>query len=252
MKTVLVTGATAGIGEAIAHIFARANYRVIITGRRGDRLERLQQKMEMDYGAEIHSLCFDVRIKSEVEESIGTLPDQWKNIDILINNAGLAVGRDTLDKGITEDWDTMIDTNIKGLLYVTRAVAPGMVSRKNGHIFNIGSIAGKETYFEGNVYCATKHAVDSLTKAMRIDLLEHGVKVTGVCPGIVETEFSLVRYKGDEERAKKIYQGYHPLRPRDVAEVVFFAATRPPHVCINDLVLTPTTQASSFYSRKNK
>jgi NADP-dependent 3-hydroxy acid dehydrogenase YdfG len=251
MKTVLVTGATAGIGEAIAHIFARANYRVIITGRRGDRLARLQQKMEMDYGAEVLSLCFDVRKKSEVEESLGTLSDQWKNIDILVNNAGLAVGRDTLDKGITEDWDTMIDTNIKGLLYMTRAITPGMVARKSGHIFNIGSIAGKETYFEGNVYCATKHAVDSLTKAMRIDLLEHGIKVTGVCPGIVETEFSLVRYKGDEERAKKIYQGYHPLRPRDVAEVVFFAATRPPHVCINDLVLTPTTQASSFYSRKN-
>lgn len=252
MKTVLVTGATAGIGEAIAHIFARANYRVMITGRRGDRLARLQQKMEMDYGAEILSLCFDVRIKNEVDEALEALPENWKNIDILVNNAGLAVGRDTLDKGITEDWDTMIDTNIKGLLYMTRAVAPGMVARKSGHIFNIGSIAGKETYFEGNVYCATKHAVDSLTKAMRIDLLEHGIKVTGVCPGIVETEFSLVRYKGDEDRAKKIYQGYHPLRPRDVAEVVFFAATRPPHVCINDLVLTPTTQASSFYSRKNK
>ena len=251
MKTVLVTGATAGIGEAIATIFARANYRVIITGRRKERLQNLQDELEMNYGAQVLSLCFDVRKRDEVNRAIDSLTGDWKEVEILVNNAGLAMGRDTVDKAELDDWDTMIDTNIKGLLYITRALSPQMVKRKSGHIFNIGSIAGKETYYQGNVYCATKHAVDSLTKAMRIDLLEHNVKVTSVCPGIVETEFSLVRYKGDAERAKKIYEGYHPLRPRDVAEVVFFAATRPPHVCLNDIVLTPTTQASSFYSRKN-
>lgn len=252
MKTVLVTGATAGIGEAIAHIFARANYRVIINGRRAERLDSLEQKLMTDYGAEVLTLPFDVRDKSAIQKAMESLPENWQSIDILVNNAGLAQGRDTVDQANLDDWDTMIDTNIKGLLYMTRAISPQMVERKSGHIINIGSIAGKETYFQGNVYCATKYAVDALTQSTRIDLLEHNVKVTGICPGIVETEFSLVRYKGDADRAKKIYEGYHPLRPRDVAEVVFFAATRPPHVCINDLVLTPTTQANTFYSRKNK
>ncbi len=250
MKTILVTGATAGIGEAIAHIFARANYRVIINGRRADRLEQLSDKLQMDYGAVVHSLCFDVRDKQAVKEAITTLPEPWKEIDILVNNAGLALGRATVDDGEEEDWDTMIDTNIKGLLYMTRAISPIMVARKKGHIINIGSIAGKDTYFQGNVYCATKFAVDALTNATRIDLLEHDIKVTQICPGAVETEFSLVRYKGDAERAKKVYEGYHALRPRDVAEVVFFAASRPPHVSINDLVVTPTTQANVFYSKK--
>ncbi len=252
MKTILVTGATAGIGEAIAHIFARANYRVIITGRRADRLEQLSEKLQMDYGANVHSLCFDVRDKKAVKNAVDNLPEAWREIDILVNNAGLALGRATVDGGDEEDWDTMIDTNIKGLLYMTRAVTPRMIERKKGHIINIGSIAGKDTYFQGNVYCATKHAVDALTNATRIDLLEHDIKVTQICPGAVETEFSLVRYKGDADRAKKVYEGYHALRPRDVAEVVFFAASRPPHVNINDLVVTPSTQANVFYSKTKK
>lgn len=252
MKTVLVTGATAGIGEAVAEIFARANYRVIITGRRAERLEKLEQKLMANYGAEVFALCFDVRDKAAIATAMDSLPDDWKNIDILVNNAGLGQGRDTVDQAELDDWDTMIDTNVKGLLYMTRAISPQMVARKSGHIFNIGSIAGKDNYYQGNVYCATKHAVDSITESTRIDLLEHNIKVTGICPGIVETEFSLVRYKGDEERARKTYEGYHPLRPHDVAEVVFFAATRPPHVCINDLVLTPTSQANTHYSRKNQ
>lgn len=250
MKTVFVTGATAGIGEAIAEIFARANYRVIINGRRKERLEALEQKLIANYGAEVYSLAFDVSNNDAVQTAIDSLPENWKTVDILVNNAGLAQGRETVDEADVKDWDTMIDTNIKGLLYMTRAISPQMVERKSGHIINIGSIAGKETYLKGNVYCATKHAVDALTQSTRIDLLEHDIKVTGICPGIVETEFSLVRYKGDAERARKIYEGYHPLRPRDVAEVVFFAATRPPHVNINDLIITPTTQANTFYSKK--
>jgi 3-hydroxy acid dehydrogenase / malonic semialdehyde reductase len=250
MKTVLVTGATAGIGEAIAQIFARANNKIIITGRRADRLEKLKHKLETDFGAQIHTLCFDVQKSNQVKAAIESLPEEFKNIDILVNNAGLALGRASFDNALEEDWDTMIDTNIKGVLYVTKAIVPGMIERKSGHIVNIGSIAGKETYLGGNVYCATKHAVDSLTKAMRIDLLEHGIKVTGVCPGIVETEFSEVRYKGDKEKAKLVYEGYHPLSPRDVAELVFFTATRPPHVNINDVVIVPTTQANTFYSKK--
>lgn len=250
MKIILVTGATAGIGEATAEIFARANYKVIITGRRKDRLDQQTEKLEMNYGAQVLSLCFDVRDKDAVHDSIASLPADWQEIDILVNNAGLAQGKSTIDEGEESDWDTMIDTNIKGLLYMTRAITPGMVKRKRGHIINIGSIAGKDTYLEGNVYCATKFAVDSLTNATRIDLLEHDIKVTQICPGAVETEFSLVRYKGDAERAKKVYQGYHALRPRDVAETIFFAATRPPHVSINDLIVTPATQANVLYSKK--
>lgn len=250
MKTILVTGATSGIGEAIAQIFARANNKIIITGRRKERLKKLKEKLEKDFGAQVHTLCFDVQKAEEVKTAIASLPEDYRNIDILINNAGLALGRASFDNGLEQDWDTMIDTNIKGVLYVTKAIVPGMIERKSGHIVNIGSIAGKETYLGGNVYCATKHAVDSLTKAMRIDLLEHGIKVTGVCPGIVETEFSEVRYKGDKEKAKLVYEGYHPLSPRDVAELVFFTATRPPHVNINDVVIVPTTQANTFYSKK--
>jgi len=250
MKTVLVTGATAGIGEAIAQIFARANNKIIITGRRKDRLEKLKEKLEIDFGVQVHTLCFDVQKSDQVKSAIASLPEGFRNIDILVNNAGLALGRASFDNALEEDWDTMIDTNIKGVLYVTKAIVPGMIERKSGQIVNIGSIAGKETYLGGNVYCATKHAVDSLTKAMRIDLLEHGIKVTGICPGIVETEFSEVRYKGDKEKAKLVYEGYHPLSPRDVAELVFFTATRPPHVNINDVVIVPTTQANTFYSKK--
>jgi NADP-dependent 3-hydroxy acid dehydrogenase YdfG len=196
------------------------------------------------------SLNFDVRNKEEVESVIKNLPDEWKNIDILVNNAGLAVGLSHIDDGDTDDWDRMIDTNVKGLLYVTRAVSPLMVSRKSGHIFNISSIAGKEIYENGNVYCASKHAVDALSKSMRIDLLKHNIKVTNIAPGMAETEFSLVRFKGDADKAGAVYKGIEALTGEDIAGAIYYCATLPPHVCINDLVITPTQQADVFYNYK--
>lgn len=250
MKTILITGATAGIGEAIARIFARANYRVILNGRRTERLAALQSELERDFGASVRSLAFDVQDKIAIREALASLSEPWKQIDILVNNAGLALGRAPINEGDEEDWDTMIDTNIKGVLYMIRAVSPQMVERKSGHIINIGSIAGKETYRNGNVYCATKHAVDALTDATRIDLLEHRVKVTQICPGIAETEFLRVRYKGDLDKAKEVYSAQSTLNPKDVAEAVYFAATRPAHVNINDMVITPSEQANSIYSLK--
>lgn len=250
MKTILITGATAGIGEAIARVFARANYRVILNGRRTERLEALQSELERDFGASVHTLAFDVSDKKAIREALASLSDPWKRIDILVNNAGLALGRVLINEGDEEDWDTMIDTNIKGVLYMTRAISPQMVERKSGHIINIGSIAGKETYKRGNVYCATKHALDSISDATRIDLLEHHVKVTQICPGIAETEFLGVRYKGDLEKAQEVYSGQSTLNAVDVAEAVYFAATRPPHVNINDMVITPSEQANSIYSLK--
>ncbi len=244
-RTVLVTGATAGIGEAVAEAFAASSDRLIITGRRCERLSEVASRLTSTYGIEVKELCFDVRDRAAVERILGSLPAEWRQIDILINNAGLAVGLDHIDKGDTDDWERMIDTNIKGLLWVTRVIAPMMVARGSGHIFNIGSIAGKEVYEKGSVYCATKHAVDALSKAMRIDLLSHGIKVTNIAPGLVETEFSLVRFKGDSDRAKAVYSGLEPLTGRDVAGVVHFCAGLPDHVCINDLVITPKAQANS-------
>ena len=248
-KIALITGATAGIGEACAHLFAHQNYDLIITGRRTERLNTLAKDLISKYGIRVQSLPMDVRIKEEVE-ILETLSDDWKKVDVLINNAGLSQGMDPINAGSTTDWEVMIDTNIKGLLYVTKVVSNWMIKHKSGHIVNLGSIAGKETYLNGNVYCATKHAVDSLNKAMRIDLLPHKIKVTGVHPGAVDTEFSQVRFHGDQERAKKVYEGYEPLHAQDIAETIWFAVSRPAHVNINDMIVMPTAQASTSHHLK--
>jgi hypothetical protein len=247
-KTVLITGATSGIGEATAIKFAEATCRLIITGRRKDRINDLTEHLVQEYGIDVLPLCFDVRDIRQVEKYLGNLPEEWQKIDILVNNAGLAAGLGHIDEGDRDDWDRMIDTNVKGLLYVTRTIVPGMVSRQSGHIINISSIAGKEVYENGGVYCASKHAVDALSKGMRIDLLKHGIRVTNIAPGMVETEFSLVRFRGDRERADAVYKGIRALKGEDVAEVIFYCASLPAHVCINDLVITPTAQAGVNHS----
>lgn len=248
-KIALITGATSGIGEAIALKLAENGMDVILTGRRNDRLSLLKNKLE-EKNVRALALCFDVRDEAQVKEKIHHLPDNWKNIDVLVNNAGLAAGLSTLQDGDSDDWNRMIDTNVKGLLYVTRCVSPGMTERKTGHIVNIGSIAGKEVYPCGNVYCATKHAVDALTKGMRIDMLPYNVKVTQICPGAVETEFSMVRFHGDEARASKVYDGYESLVAADIADCVWFAVSRPAHVNINDMIVMPTAQASGSIFHK--
>jgi NADP-dependent 3-hydroxy acid dehydrogenase YdfG len=240
----LITGATSGIGKATAIKAAEAGFDVIITGRRADRLTELAQQIK-EKGVDVLPLHFDVRQQTEVQQAIDSLEGKWRNIAVLVNNAGLAVGVNPIQEGVLDDWERMIDTNIKGLLYITRAVSPLMIANQSGHIINLGSIAGKEVYPGGNVYCATKHAVDALSKAMRIDMLKHNIKVTNIAPGIVETEFSLVRYKGNEEAAKNVYQGLTPLTNEDIADVILFAITRPAHVCLNDIVIMPTAQASS-------
>jgi NADP-dependent 3-hydroxy acid dehydrogenase YdfG len=249
-KTVLVTGATSGFGKAIAERFAKEGHTVCITGRRAERLAELQQQLEQQYGVKVISLPFDVRDNAQVERAIAELKNQTDRIDILVNNAGLAAGLSTIDEGNLDDWETMIDTNVKGLLYVTRQIAPLMREQAGGHIINIGSTAGKLVYKNGNVYCATKYAVDALTQAMRIDLLPYGIKVTAVNPGMAETEFSLVRFKGDEERAANMYAGVNALQAADIADIVWYCASQPPHVCINDLTVTCLTQANGFYSIK--
>lgn len=249
-KTVFITGATSGFGKACAQRFAKEGYRVIINGRRAALLDQLQKELETNYKTEVHSLVFDVRNKEDVFQKISSLPQEWQCVDILINNAGLAAGRDLFDEALLDDWEIMIDTNVKGLLYVSRAVLPLMTSKNSGHIINIGSTAAKEVYERGNVYCATKAAVDSISRAMRMDLLQHKIKVTAIHPGAAETEFSMVRFKGDKAKADAVYAGYTPLYAEDVAEVVFYTTTLPQHVCINDLVLTCTAQANSFYTYK--
>jgi len=246
-KIALITGATAGIGKATAIIFAENSFNVIITGRRKEKLQELTKEITQKYNVETLALSFDVRNKPAVEDAINSLSDEWKKIDVLVNNAGLAAGFSRIQDGDIEDWDTMIDTNIKGLLYVSRMIMPIMIKNGSGHIINIGSIAGKETYLNGNVYSATKYAVDALTQSMRIDLLSHGIRVTGICPGLVETEFSVVRYKGDSERADKIYKGFKALTAEDIADVIFFTASRPEHVNINDIVIMPTAQANTTH-----
>ena len=245
-KIALITGATSGIGKATALVLAQKGYNLIVTGRRQERLAELRGKIDELYSdINVTELCFDIRNNQEVERAIDSLPDEWKAIDVLINNAGLAVGLNPIQEGVIDDWERMIDTNIKGLLYITRKVSPIMAERGKGHIVNIGSIAGKEVYGNGNVYCATKHAVDALTKAMRIDLVQHGIKVTSICPGMVETEFSLVRFKGNNSRAKDVYNGFEPLTAGDIADVISYVIGLPPHVTINDLLIMPTAQANS-------
>ncbi len=249
-KTILITGATSGIGEATAIQFAKQDYNLIITGRRNNRLKELADKLQEDYRVKVKTLCFDVRNQKEVEQAIHSLSEDWKSINILVNNAGLASGLDPIQNGSIDDWDKMIDTNVKGLLYISRSVIPLMIANKNGHIVNIGSIAGKEVYANGNVYCASKRAVDAITKSMRIDLLKEGIKVSSISPGLVDTEFSEVRFHGDSKRAAEVYKGYEPLHAKDIAETIWFVATRPPHVNINDILIMPTVQASSVYIEK--
>ena len=244
-KIVMITGATSGIGEATARIFARNGYSLILTGRRDDRLMKLKEELEADNTVRCLTLCFDVRDQQAVSNAIASLTEDWQAIDVLVNNAGLAVGLSHIQDGLIEDWERMIDTNIKGLLYVTRSVAPLLIKREAGHIINLCSIAGKEVYENGNVYCSTKYAVDALSKAMRVDMLKHNIKVTNICPGAVETEFSIVRFKGDKERADKTYNGLQPLVGADIAECIYFVASQPKHVCINDMVIMPTAQANS-------
>lgn len=248
-KTVLITGATSGIGNACAQLFAEKGFHLIICGRRAERLQSLKLDLEKAFGNTVQTLQFDVQVKNSVFDALSNLNPANGHIDILINNAGLALGRDAFDKADMNDWETMIDTNLKGLLYVTRAALPYMKDFRS-QIINIGSIAAKQVYENGNVYCATKHAVDAISKAMRIDLLSRGIKVTAIHPGAAETEFSLVRYKGDQKQAKQVYDGYTPLTGEDIADTVLYCATLPQHICINDLVITCTSQADSFYLRK--
>ncbi|MFA9210605.1 MAG: SDR family NAD(P)-dependent oxidoreductase [Moraxellaceae bacterium] len=250
MKYILITGATAGFGEATARMFAENNWNLIITGRRAERLAQLKSELA-HLPIAIETLCFDVRDERQVNEAIHSLSETVKNnIQILVNNAGLAVGRSPIADGLTDDWNRMIDTNIKGLLYVTKAVVPILQKNGSGHIVNLGSIAGKEVYAGGNVYCATKHAVDALSRSMRIDLVNDGIKVTNIAPGAAETEFSLVRFKGDEQTAKSVYDGFDPLQAIDIADAIYYVCTRPKHVTINDLVIMPTAQASSTVFNK--
>jgi len=250
-KIALITGATSGIGEAIARKFAHNTIDLIITGRRKDKLDALKNELENEAGVRVLCLEMDITIREAVSKGIEGLPPEWKKIDILVNNAGLAVGLDKIHEGDIDDWERMIDTNIKGLLYATRNVVPLMLENGSGQVINIGSTAGKEVYPSGNVYCATKHAVDALTKGMRIDLLGKNIKVSQIAPGLVETEFSLVRFKGDDKRADSIYQGYQPLLANDIADIAFYLTTLPPHVCINDMVVTPLNQANSYLLNKD-
>jgi NADP-dependent 3-hydroxy acid dehydrogenase YdfG len=248
-KIALVTGATSGIGKATAIALARLGYDIIATGRRQDRLSVLSD--ELPQGTRLLTLQFDVRDRDVVFEKLGNLPEEWKNIEVLVNNAGNAHGFDPIQTGSVDDWDAMMDINVKGLLYVSKAIIPGMTQRNRGTIVNIGSIAGKEVYLNGNVYCASKHAVDALTKGMRLDLNPHGIRVIGVHPGLVETEFSLVRFKGDAERSKSVYKGYEPLTAEDIADTIAFAVSRPPHVVLADIVILPTAQAAATLVKKN-
>jgi NADP-dependent 3-hydroxy acid dehydrogenase YdfG len=250
-RTALITGATSGIGEATAHALAAAGMRVIVTGRRAERLKILKAELKAAYGVQVMTLAFDVRDPHQVAASLGTLPGEWSDIDVLVNNAGLAAGLDPIDRGDVGDWEQMIDTNVKGLLYVTRIISPGMVERGGGHIVNIGSIAGKQVYADGAVYCASKHAVNALSQGMRIDLARHGIRVTEIRPGMVETEFSEVRFRGNRERAAAVYSGVEPLGAEDIAEAVVWAVTRPPHVNIDEISLTPRQQASIYYVYRN-
>ncbi len=247
-KIALITGATSGIGKATALLFAQQEFDLILCGRREDRLQELQQ--ELSARVRVHTLTFDVRDRAAVETAIGSLPADWQAIDVLVNNAGNAHGLAPIQEGSVDDWDAMMDGNVKGLLYVSKSVIPGMISRRSGHIINIGSLAAKEVYPNGNVYCASKQAVDALTQGMRLDLNPFGIKVTGIHPGLVETEFSVVRFKGDTQRAGNVYKGYQPLVAEDIADVIWFAVSRPAHVVVADLLVLPTAQASATVVNK--
>lgn len=249
-KIALITGATSGIGRATAERLAKDGFDIIITGRRNEKLQDLENLLKSEYKIEVLPLAFDVRNYAEVEKNLGSLSERWKNVDVLVNNAGLAVGLGAIQEGIIDDWERMIDTNIKGLLYVTRTIAPRMIERKSGHIINIGSIASREVYANGAVYCATKHAVKALSDGMRIDMVKDGIKVTLVCPGAVETEFSVVRFKGDESRAKKVYDGFVPLVANDVADAIAYAVSAPDHVDVQDVLLMAKAQASATVFHK--
>jgi 3-hydroxy acid dehydrogenase/malonic semialdehyde reductase len=244
-RIAIITGASAGIGRATAELLARNEFDLVITGRRSQHLESLEEEIRSKTSSDVLSLSFDIRDRMAVREAVDKLTGKWKNVDLLVNNAGLAAGLDHIYEGNVEDWEQMIDTNLKGLLYITRLITPGMVKRGKGHIINIGSIAGKEAYEKGNVYNATKFGVDGLTRAMRIDLVEHGIKVTSINPGAVETEFSMVRFKGDRKKAGKVYEGFTPLYAEDIAEAILFAVTRPPHVNVDDMTILSTAQASA-------
>jgi NADP-dependent 3-hydroxy acid dehydrogenase YdfG len=248
-KIILITGASSGFGKAIATKFAAGGWNVIITGRRKEKLDALAKALEANYGIKTLSLIFDVQDKKAVFDNLQNLPTEWQAINILVNNAGLALGRDSFENANLEDWETMIDTNVKGLLYASKAVLPMLIKEK-GHIINIGSTAGKEVYKDGNVYCASKHAVDAISKAQRIDLLQYQIKVTAIHPGAADTEFSVVRFKGDAEKANAVYTGYTPLMAEDIADTVWYVANTPAHVCINDLVITCVAQANSMYLQK--
>lgn len=250
MKTAFITGVTSGFGRAFAIRFAKLGYRLIITGRRKDRLEELGAQLRTDYSTEVLTLCFDVRDNDACKQAIESIPEPFVNIDILINNAGLAAGATAFDEADLVDFERMIDTNVKGLLYITKLIVPGMISRQKGHIVNISSIAGIEVYPNGSVYCASKHAVNAITKGLRIDLVKHGIKVSSISPGMVETEFSIVRYHGDEEKAKAVYAGLIPLDAEDIADALEFIVTRPDHVSINDIQINPSQQANTYIAHR--
>ena len=250
-KTVFITGATSGIGKACAEKFASNGDNIIINGRRKDRLIELKNSLQNDFNVKVFETVFDVQKKEEVFAAIENLPEEWKSIDILINNAGLALGRDYFDEADLDDWETMMQTNVNGLLYVSKAVVPYMTKRNSGHVINLGSVAGKEMYEKGNVYCASKAAVDAISKTMRIDLLQHRIKVTAIHPGAVETEFALVRFKGDANKASDTYKGFTPLTGKDIADIIYYTASLPINVCINDLVVTPLAQANAIYFKRD-
>lgn len=249
-KIVLVTGATSGFGKAAAEKFAAGGWNCIITGRRKERLDELAKDLQKRFRVNILPLVFDVQDREAVFTAIGKLPAEWQTVDVLLNNAGLALGRDSFENASLDDWETMLDTNVKGVMFVTKAVLPLMIRRKKGHIINMGSVAGKLVYREGNGYCTSKHALDALSKAMRIDLLPQRIKVTAIHPGAAETEFSMVRFKGDTEKAKQVYDGFTPLTANDIADVIYYCATLPENVCINDLTLSSVSQADGIYIHK--
>ncbi len=250
-KIILITGATSGFGKAMAEKFAAAGWNCILTGRRSDKLEAVAKDLQTQFNIQTLPLVFDVQDRNAVLASLGNLPTEWQGIDVLVNNAGLALGRDSFENANLDDWDTMMDTNVKGMMYVTKAILPYMTVRKKGHIINMGSVAGKEVYKDGNGYCASKYAVDALSKSMRIDLLQHRIKVTAIQPGAAETEFAIVRFKGDAAKAKQVYDGFTPLYAEDIANLAFYCANLPEHVCINDLVVTCTAQADAIYFHKS-